>query len=61
MHGGRPGDQHGIRGILEDAGEARFGIAPRAERHRLDELEAALGVRFGALPRTPFVWGLDSI
>ncbi|MCB9916272.1 MAG: GNAT family N-acetyltransferase [Planctomycetes bacterium] len=36
-------------------------LAPRAERHRLDELEAALGVRFGALPRTPFVWGLDSI
>jgi hypothetical protein len=36
-------------------------FAPRAERTRVEELGARLGVPGVELPLTPFLWGLDSI
>jgi GNAT superfamily N-acetyltransferase len=36
-------------------------LAPRAERHAVQRVEACLGLELHGLPWTPFVWGLDSI
>jgi len=36
-------------------------VSPLADRETLESLESHLQVRFPGLPRTPFLWGLDSI